>query len=79
MAGLQQNVASIDTMEIDMDVITKNVGAVQGSVRHIGQTADQSIKQQLEDIQQQASKEAKKFPDIGPIQRKIDWLKQQLF
>ena len=78
MAGLQQNVASIDTIKIDMDVITKNVGALQGSVGHIGPTVDQSIKRQLEDIQQQASKVAIQIADSGLIQRKIDWLEQQL-
>ena len=61
-----------------MDVITKNVGAVQGSVHHIGQTVDQCIKRQLEDIQQQASKVAIQLAHSGAIQRKMDALEQQL-
>ena len=78
MAGLQQNVDSINTIKIDMDVITKNVGALQGSVGQRRQTVDQSIKRQLEDIQQQASHVAIQIADSGPIQRKMDWLEQQL-
>ena len=64
--------------KLDMDVITKNVGALQDSVGHIGQMVDQSIRAQLEDIQQQASKVALQIADSGPIQRKIDLLEQQL-
>ena len=78
MAGLSQNVASIDTIKYDMDVITKNVGALQGPVGHIRQTVDQSIKRQLQHTQQQASKVAIQIADSGPIPRKMYWLEQQL-